>query len=135
MNTPQKLPFELYIDNAGEHRWRITAGNGEPLGAASEGFASKAGARANAQLVCAALTAHHREPGPVPYQEILDWFGEALPVFEVDHPKAYAKAAAGLVQAFTVVVANIGIPEHLQAHVETLKAEFTKVAQLTEKAE
>ncbi len=35
--------FELYTDKAGEHRFRLKAGNGEVI-ATGQGYASKAGA-------------------------------------------------------------------------------------------
>jgi len=35
--------FELYVDKAGEHRFRLKAGNGETI-AVSEGYSSKASA-------------------------------------------------------------------------------------------
>jgi uncharacterized protein YegP (UPF0339 family) len=35
--------FELYLDKAGEHRFRLKAGNGETI-AVSEGYSSKASA-------------------------------------------------------------------------------------------
>ena len=39
--TAQKHPkFEVYVDNAGEYRFRLKAKNGEPI-AASEGYASE----------------------------------------------------------------------------------------------
>lgn len=35
--------FELYVDKAGEHRFRLKAGNGETI-AVSEGYSSKSSA-------------------------------------------------------------------------------------------
>lgn len=42
MNTPH---FELYKDARGEHRFRLRAGNGENVLAATEGYSSKQGAQ------------------------------------------------------------------------------------------
>ena len=39
--------LEFYTDNAGEHRWRMKASNGEIIAAATEGYASKQGAEDN----------------------------------------------------------------------------------------
>lgn len=36
--------FELYVDKAGEYRFRLKAGNGEVIALSSEGYTSKAGA-------------------------------------------------------------------------------------------
>lgn len=41
--------WEIYQDKAGEYRWRHTAANGNILGAASEGYSSKAACLANAE--------------------------------------------------------------------------------------
>ena len=38
---------EYYIDKAGEHRWRVRAGNGEIIQASTEGFTTKENAEAN----------------------------------------------------------------------------------------
>lgn len=38
------MTFELYKDNAGEHRWRLKHSNGNVLATSSEGYSSKAGA-------------------------------------------------------------------------------------------
>ena len=42
------MPLEFYKDSAGEHRWTLTADNGEILCAASEGFSSRQNAQNNA---------------------------------------------------------------------------------------
>jgi len=47
--------IEFYLDKAGEHRWRVTAANGEIIAAASEGYYTRTGAMANAKLVHIAL--------------------------------------------------------------------------------
>ncbi len=52
MNT---FKFEFYEDKAGEHRWRVTAKNGEIIGASSEGFHSKAEADRNADRLATVL--------------------------------------------------------------------------------
>lgn len=54
MSTPT---FETYPDSAGEYRWRLTAANGEILGASSEGFSSESEAGKNAWRVISGLTA------------------------------------------------------------------------------
>jgi len=41
--------WEFYEDKAGEHRWRCTASNGNIVGAATEGYKSKASCVANAE--------------------------------------------------------------------------------------
>ncbi len=33
--------FEIYQDKRGEWRWRLKAGNGEPVAVSEEGFSSK----------------------------------------------------------------------------------------------
>lgn len=42
--------IDIYIDVAGQYRWRLVAGNGEKV-AASEAYASKQGAIRSAQHV------------------------------------------------------------------------------------
>lgn len=42
--------LEFYVDDAGFHRWRIRAGNGEIVAASSEGFATKQKAEENYRL-------------------------------------------------------------------------------------
>jgi hypothetical protein len=42
--TVRLLKFVIFKDKAGKHRWRMVAGNGQPL-ASSEAYAAKAGAR------------------------------------------------------------------------------------------
>lgn len=43
--TTEKCPkFEIYLDKAGEYRFRLKARNGEPI-AASEGYKSKSGCK------------------------------------------------------------------------------------------
>ena len=37
-----KLTFEAYEDNAGQHRWRVKSANGEIVAASSQGYKSKA---------------------------------------------------------------------------------------------
>lgn len=41
--------WEFYEDKKGEHRWRRTASNGEPVGRSTEGYTSKANCEANAK--------------------------------------------------------------------------------------
>jgi uncharacterized protein len=40
----EKLKFEVYQDNKGEHRWRVIASNGQTIGSSSEGYKAKADA-------------------------------------------------------------------------------------------
>jgi hypothetical protein len=37
--------FELYVDRAGEHRWRLVHGNGNVIADSGEGYASRQKAR------------------------------------------------------------------------------------------
>jgi uncharacterized protein YegP (UPF0339 family) len=50
------MSLEFYTDAAGEHRWRLTADNGEIVGASSEGFTTPGEARRNAFRVLDGLT-------------------------------------------------------------------------------
>jgi uncharacterized protein YegP (UPF0339 family) len=52
----RKPTIEFYVDEAGEHRWRVKAGNGEIIGSSSEGFSEKAKAVGNALLLANALS-------------------------------------------------------------------------------
>jgi uncharacterized protein YegP (UPF0339 family) len=36
-----KLTFEVYEDNAGQHRWRLKSGNGEIVASSSQGYKSR----------------------------------------------------------------------------------------------
>ncbi len=45
----------FYKDNAGEWRWRVTGGNGEIVGASSEGFFDEGGARKNIRALALAI--------------------------------------------------------------------------------
>lgn len=59
---PRGCRFELYEDAVGEHRWRMTAGNGEIIGASTEGYVAADDAVRNAlQLGIALLTLHADE--------------------------------------------------------------------------
>jgi hypothetical protein len=56
----------FYTDDAGEHRWKIQAANGEVIDASSEGFVSEKGARTNYEraghdLADAPEKAHERD--------------------------------------------------------------------------
>jgi|GEM_PF-586360 len=46
-NLKDSDTLEFYTDNSGEHRWRVTASNGEKIAAATEGYSSKQGAQDN----------------------------------------------------------------------------------------
>lgn len=66
MGTPrgrlQGCRFELYEDAVSEHRWRVVAGNGEIIGASTEGYVHQDDAVRNAlQLGIALLTLHAEE--------------------------------------------------------------------------
>lgn len=50
-----KPKIEAYIDLAHEWRWRITASNGEPIGASTEGFSSKQNCLKNLKTVADSL--------------------------------------------------------------------------------
>ena len=52
--TPERVEF--YEDDAGEHRWRVFAANGESVAASSEGFYSQQGAINNAKLTAKLIT-------------------------------------------------------------------------------
>lgn len=56
--------FECYVDEAEEHRWRVVGGNGEKVGAASEGFATRGGALRNALLTAHGIMAGLAESAP-----------------------------------------------------------------------
>lgn len=43
--------FELYVDRAGEHRWRLVHDNGNVLADSGEGYASRQKARQGLQSV------------------------------------------------------------------------------------
>ena len=45
------MNVEFYIDQAGEHRWRIRSVNGEIVAASSEGFVSEHNARRNLEIL------------------------------------------------------------------------------------
>lgn len=47
--------FEIYEDAAGEHRWRVTARNGEIIGASSEGYVDRDDCARNATQLAAAI--------------------------------------------------------------------------------
>jgi len=51
------LPLEFYKDNANEWRWRITAGNGQIVHAATEGYINKSGAVSNLEGLVSAVQA------------------------------------------------------------------------------
>lgn len=58
----QGCRFELYEDAVGEHRWRVVAGNGEIIGASTEGYVNEDDAVRNAlQLGIVLLTLHADE--------------------------------------------------------------------------
>lgn len=60
--TAKKAPrpdnVDFYRDEAGEHRWRITAPNGNRIAAATEGYARKVGALRNFARVGRAIAAY-----------------------------------------------------------------------------
>jgi hypothetical protein len=43
--------FELYVDRAGEHRWRLVHDNGNVIADSGEGYASKQKARQGIESV------------------------------------------------------------------------------------
>jgi len=48
-------PYKIYQDKAGKYRWRVIAGNGEIIGASSQGFTSRYRCRSNAHLLSLVL--------------------------------------------------------------------------------
>lgn len=48
---PSEPRFELYVDNAGEWRWRLVATNEEIIADCGEGYSSKQGAKRGIQSV------------------------------------------------------------------------------------
>ncbi len=50
------MTITFYKDKADEWRWQVKGQNGEIVGASTEGFADEHAARANATLLCEALT-------------------------------------------------------------------------------
>ena len=49
------MKFEIYLDKALEYRWRVTAKNGEIIGASSEGFKRRIDCETNADMLAAVL--------------------------------------------------------------------------------
>lgn len=47
---PRIDKFETYLDEAGEHRWRLTAPNGENRNSSDEGFKNLEDCESNAKL-------------------------------------------------------------------------------------
>lgn len=45
------IKITYYIDRAGEYRWRITHGNGNIIGASSEGYKNLQGAEDNLKRI------------------------------------------------------------------------------------
>ena len=45
----QNDKWEIYIDNAGEWRWRRTATNGNIVGASTEGYVNRSDCESNAR--------------------------------------------------------------------------------------
>lgn len=43
--------FQIYVDKAGEHRWRFVADNGEPIADSGEGYKNKSDCEHAIQLV------------------------------------------------------------------------------------
>lgn len=56
------MKFEIYEDKVGEYRWRVTARNGEIIGASSEGFKHKIDCSTNASLLLDALNSEFDIP-------------------------------------------------------------------------
>lgn len=56
------MKFEIYTDKKGEYRWRVTAANGEIVGASSEGFMSMWYCEHNARLLCEGLVNQFHPP-------------------------------------------------------------------------
>jgi uncharacterized protein YegP (UPF0339 family) len=46
-----RATFELYVDDAGEHRWRLVHANGNIIADSGEGYASKQKAKQGLQSV------------------------------------------------------------------------------------
>jgi uncharacterized protein YegP (UPF0339 family) len=43
--------FVIYVDSAGQYRWRLVASNGEKIASSGESFYDKSGAKRAAELV------------------------------------------------------------------------------------
>lgn len=56
-----KAKFEIYEDAVGEHRWRVTAGNNEIIGASTEGYVNAEDATRNALGLGIAICQLHAE--------------------------------------------------------------------------
>jgi len=52
------MEFNTYQDNALKWRWRVTAGNGEIVGASSQGFTRKSTCIENAKMLSTGLSYH-----------------------------------------------------------------------------
>lgn len=56
-----EFTFEIYIDPKLEYRWRMTAKNGEIVGASSEGFDSKRNCLNNFKLLADMMYQWHEQ--------------------------------------------------------------------------
>jgi uncharacterized protein YegP (UPF0339 family) len=56
-----RAKFEIYEDAVGEHRWRVTAGNGEIIGASTEGYVNVEDCVRNALMLGIAICQLHAE--------------------------------------------------------------------------
>jgi uncharacterized protein YegP (UPF0339 family) len=53
------VKLEFYVDDAGEHRWRVKAANGETTADSAEGYVAAADALQGAALTLGDLTRFH----------------------------------------------------------------------------
>jgi len=65
--------IELYRNKFYRYRWRITAGNGEIIGASTQGYTRKVNMKKNLSMVCSALCNVMTLPAqPQPGYRIID---------------------------------------------------------------
>lgn len=59
------MKTDFYTDANGEWRWRVVAENGEIVGASSEGFSDKRGARRNLSALARAISEYAEITEPI----------------------------------------------------------------------
>ena len=118
-----KPEFETYPDNAGEYRWRLTAANGEIVGASSEGFSTEIGATKNAWRTLSGLTgALGVSPGngaPAP-----DWLLEAFGAIKDTHPPLWGEICATGLAVGRYLLGRPDLPSYARAIVNKALVKF-----------
>ncbi len=118
-----KSKFETYPDSAGEYRWRITAANGEIVGASSEGFSSEAGAAKNAFRTLQGLTDALGIPreGSVAAPA---WLDEAVASIKDADPPLWEKVGGTARELAQYVLGRPDTPSYMHALVEKTLLKF-----------